>query len=149
MTKINYGVKSYKGIFIPKNPKKYFGDSKRIIFRSLLEKRYMKYFDTHDDIILWCSEEFNIPYISPLDRKPHRYFPDFLVRTKNNEVFCIEIKPYSQLFPPKKPKRLSKRFIFESQTWEVNQAKWAAAEDYCEKRGWKFVKYTEKDIKNK
>jgi hypothetical protein len=31
-------------------------------------------------------------------------------------------------------------------TWSVNSAKWAAAKQYAEARGWRFVVMTEKEI---
>jgi hypothetical protein len=31
-------------------------------------------------------------------------------------------------------------------TWGVNKSKWAAAEDYCKDRGWKFMIMTEDQI---
>ena len=36
---------SYKGIYRPSNPKKYKGDSKNIIYRSLWERKFMNYCD--------------------------------------------------------------------------------------------------------
>ena len=38
--------------------------------------------DESDHIVTWASEEFSIPYISPLDNKRHRYYPDFLIKVK-------------------------------------------------------------------
>ena len=64
---------SYKGIFRPSNPKKYVGDPKRIVYRSLWERKFMVYCDTSKSISEWGSEELAIPYISPLDKKMHRY----------------------------------------------------------------------------
>ena len=34
--------KSYRGLFRPTNPKKYVGDTKQIVYRSLLERRFMR-----------------------------------------------------------------------------------------------------------
>jgi len=31
-------------------------------------------------------------------------------------------------------------------TWGVNQAKWKAAKEYCEKKGWEFRILTEKEL---
>ena len=58
---------SYKGRYIAKNPKKYKGDSRRIIYRSLWERKFMVYCDTNKSVIEWGSEEIIIPYLSPLD----------------------------------------------------------------------------------
>ena len=68
----------------------------------------MVYCDNNPNIIEWGSEEIIIPYRSPVDRKVHRYFPDFYIkyRTSNGEVKreIIEVKPKSQCFPPKRTK---------------------------------------------
>ena len=77
--------KAYKGIYRPIYPNKYVGDPNRIVYRSLLERRFMVYCDRNDDIIYWASEEVPIKYYSPLDRKVHRYFPDFIVKTSKDK----------------------------------------------------------------
>ena len=58
----------------------------------------------------------------------------------------IEVKPHKQLFPPKEPKRKSKRFFSEVTTYIINQAKFSAAREYCEDRKLKFRILTEKEI---
>nr|BCU99883.1 MAG: hypothetical protein CM15mV30_1880 [uncultured marine virus] len=57
----------YKGRYTPLNPKKYKGNPTTIIYRSLMERRFMRYCDTHENIIQWNSEECVIPYVSPID----------------------------------------------------------------------------------
>ena len=42
--------------------------------RSGWEKRVMDWCDTNSSIVSWSSEEIIIPYISPVDNRPHRYF---------------------------------------------------------------------------
>tara|TARA_B110001450_G_C17516054_1_gene438492 strand:+ start:369 stop:803 length:435 start_codon:yes stop_codon:yes gene_type:complete len=139
---------SYSGKFKPKNYKKYKGDPTKIFYRSLWERRFMVYADSNPNIIEWGSEEIVIPYLSPLDRKRHRYFPDFYIKYVNasgqtvREI--IEVKPKKQLKPPKKPtNRVSKRYLMEAQTYAVNQAKFKAAESYCKERRLKFRILTE------
>ena len=112
---------SYKGKFRPKNPKKYKGDPTNIIYRSLLERRFMVYCDDTSAIIKWASEEIIIPYVNPITGRVHRYFPDFYIKYKNkkNEIVeeLIEIKPHKQTNPPDPKKqytktgRKSKRYI--------------------------------------
>ena len=75
----------YKGFFKPKNPKKHKGDCTNIIYRSSYELKMMMYLDEHPNVLLWGSEEYIIPYRSPLDNKIHRYFVDFNVTLINNE----------------------------------------------------------------
>ena len=82
---------SYKGIYKPSNPKKYKGDQHNIIYRSLWERNFMVYCDENNDIVEWGSEELIVPYISPLDNKQHRYFPDFYIKTKNGEKFKLKL----------------------------------------------------------
>jgi hypothetical protein len=140
---------SYKGKFRPQNPKKYKGDPSNIIFRSSWELRVMKYLDENDKIIWWASEELPIPYLSPVDKKVHRYFPDFIVRAYNKEkkqiTMMIEVKPDKQTRPPTQ-KRKTKYYLQEAITYAVNEAKWIAAELFCKEHGWQFKILTEKDL---
>ena len=92
---------SYKGRYRPSNKKKYRGDVNNIIYRSLWERKFMVKCDLDPDIIEWGSEEVIIPYISPVDGKQHRYFPDFYVKTSNGDKFLIEIKPKKYTKQPK------------------------------------------------
>lgn len=143
-------MKYFQGYFKPKNPSKYLGDSQNIIYRSSYEYRVMTYFDTNPNILKWGSEEFHIPYFSPVDRSWHRYFPDFIIKAKgkdgNTKTIVIEVKPSSQTVPPKVGQKPTRRYINEIVTWGVNEAKWKAAQEYCLDRGWSFQIITEKDL---
>lgn len=139
-------MKSYKGMFRPKNPHKYRGDPAKICWRSSWELVLMKHLDAHPDVLEWASEEFSIPYRSPIDGKIHRYFPDFWVKKRSPdgkvEVVVIEVKPHHQTVPPKpstSSKKQTARYITEVATWGTNSAKWAAAREFCEDRKWKFL----------
>ncbi len=134
---------SYKGKFRPTNRNKYRGDISNITYRSLWERKFMVYCDSNPDILEWGSEEIVIPYISPLDGKRHRYFPDFYIRTSNGEKFIIEIKPKKYTKSPKKPRRVTKQFLHESKEWARNQAKWEAAKKVCDRSDCKFIVLTE------
>jgi len=107
----------------------------------------MQYCDDNTNILEWGSEEIIIPYISPVDNKVHRYFPDFYIKYRNTkgEVLheIIEVKPKKQTKPPKEPKRKTKRYINEVATYLVNQAKFKAANEYCKDRKFKFRILTE------
>jgi hypothetical protein len=146
-------MKFYKGKFKPKNPKKYKGDPTNIIYRSLWEKKTMEWLDTNNNVIQWSSEEFCIPYRSPVDNKIHRYFPDFWMKAKqskgNIEEFVLEVKPKAQCEAPERKKKKEKTFITEVAQYGVNQAKWASARQYCLNRGWEFRILTEDDIYGK
>ena len=45
------------------------------------------------------------------------------------------------------PKRKTRAWINEVRTYVTNQAKWQAAAEYCEDRGYNFRLITEKEIK--
>jgi hypothetical protein len=141
---------AYSGRFTPKNPQKYVGDYKNIIYRSSWECRVMSWLDNSPDIISWASEELTIPYISPVDGKRHRYFPDFLVKVRAKDgkfrTLMIEVKPKKQAMEPVRKKRITKQYIQEVATYGINQAKWKAATEYCLDRGWEFKVLTEADL---
>ena len=141
---------AYQGIFRPKNPKKYVGDSNNIVYRSSWECRVMNWFDQNDDIVSWASEELIVPYKSPIDNRFHRYFPDFIVKVKTRDgtmkTLMIEVKPKKQTVPPEPKKRVTKQYVTEVTTYGVNQAKWKAAHEYCLDRGWEFKIMTEEHL---
>lgn len=106
----------------------------------------MRYCDLNEDIIYWASEELPVRYYSPLDKKYHRYFPDFVVKTVKGHKYMIEIKPSRQVGKPKPPKKKTKAYMRESFEYIKNQAKWSAAKQYCEDNGMQFKIITEKDL---
>jgi len=133
---------SYKGRYIPTNPKKYKGDSSRIIYRSLWERKFMVYCDTNNSVLEWGSEEVIIPYLSPLDGRVHRYFPDFYIkiRQRNGSIkkMIIEIKPKKQCKPPKPVTRKTRKWLNEIKTYSINEAKWKSATKWCENNDMEF-----------
>ena len=141
---------AYTGKFTPKNPQKYVGDYTKITYRSSWEARVMTWLDKEPNVISWASEELAIPYISPVDGKRHRYFPDFIVKVKNKDgkvsTMMIEIKPQKQSVEPTKRSRVTKQYITEVMTYGINQAKWKAAQEYCLDKGWQFKVLTEKEL---
>lgn len=142
--------KEYRqGLFRPKNPTKYKGDPNRIVYRSSWELKLMDYLDRHPDVIEWSSEETIVPYFDPTVQRMRRYFPDFVVKSRTKkgvETRMIEVKPESQVVPPKKRKRRSAKMLAEEHTYVKNLMKWQAAEEYCKKRGWVFQIMTERHI---
>jgi hypothetical protein len=140
---------NYKGWFKPKNPGKYKGDASNIVYRSTWEVRVMKWLDEHPQVIWWGSEELPIPYISPVDKKKHRYFPDFIAKMKLKDgkvmTYIIEVKPLAQTKMPTQ-KRKTSRYLQEMATYAVNQEKWRAADIFCQEHGWKFLVVTEKEL---
>lgn len=143
----------YQGFFKPKNPGKYKGNPTQIVYRSKWELKFMMQLDHDPSIIQWASEELVIGYISPVDGKPHRYFPDFHFKRKfpngKIEEVIVEIKPSSQTQMPKKTMaKIGRKFLKEATTYAVNTAKFEAAQKYCDKRGWTFKILTEKELFN-
>ena len=141
---------SYKGKYYPRYPKKYKGDPRNIIYRSLWERKFMNYCDLNETVSEWQSEEFWIPYRSPIDNRVHRYFPDFYVKVKESSGKIvhklIEVKPSKQTTPPKKPKRQTKGYIYEVREYAKNMAKWKAGDEFCKDRLWKFQVLTEHEL---
>ena len=140
---------AYKGHFRPENPSKYIGNPTQIVYRSMWERKFMKYCDQSPNVIRWASEEVVIPYYSPIDKKAHRYFVDFLVEIKTPEgikTWLVEIKPKKQCREPEKRKRVTRTYITEVKTWITNKAKWEAAKRVSDARGWEFKILTEDDL---
>ena len=138
------GRSSNKGKFKPYNTSKYKGDPTGIVYRSSWELKLMIFLDKNPAILEWNSEEIIIPYISPIDNKRHRYFPDFWVKRKNKEgiieEIIVEIKPKEQMMPPINP---NKKNVAE---YLRNQSKWTAAKNYCENKQWKFFVLNEENL---
>ena len=142
---------SYKGIYRPSYPKKYKGDQRNIIYRSLWERKFMNYCDLNENILEWASEEFFIPYHDPTTNRVRRYFPDFFIKykDKDNNIrrSVIEVKPMRETLQPKATKGKSRKtMINESMTYVKNQAKWKAAREFCEDRKLEFKIMTEKEL---
>jgi hypothetical protein len=145
-----YGKNAYKGRWKPTNIAKYNGDVNNITYRSSWELKFMNWLDSRSNVISWNSEETIIPYMSPVDGKPHRYFVDFKFQVRSPEgiitTYLAEVKPKKYTVPPIQPKRKSKAYIEEVHMWVVNNAKWIAAREYCADRAYKFVIVTEVEL---
>ena len=142
--------KYHQGRFHPQNPQKYKGDVNNIIYRSSWELKFMQWCDRNENIMEYGSEEFWIPYVSPVDNRVHRYFPDFIIKVKesNEEIktYVIEVKPKRQTVPPKQKSRVTKSYLYEVQTYAVNQSKWNAADEWCKDRRLEFKVITEQEL---
>ena len=141
---------AYKGKYKPTRPYKYKGDPTNIIYRSLWEKKFMNYCDSSMNILEWGSEEIYMWYRSPIDNRPHRYFPDFYIKVREEtgkiKKYIIEVKPQRQTKPPAKPKRQTKGYLREAFEFAKNKAKWNAAKDWCDDQGYEFKIFTEKEL---
>lgn len=132
--------------FTPKNPNKYVG-SFPIVSRSSWELFFMKRLDLDSRVVRWASESLAIPYISPMDGKRHKYYPDFIVEFQTSKGIVkevIELKPMKECLPgtAKKPKAKA----YQDMVYLKNQAKWEAAKVLCEENGFQFRVLTEKEL---
>lgn len=140
--------------FVPKNPQKYVGDVNNIVMRSSWEKKFAIWCDSNPSVIQWNSEGMPIQYWHSVDQKVRRYYIDFFVKLKTRDgtitKLAIEVKPASQKTPPVKPKRRTakseQRYINECITYQQNQDKWKAAEEWCSKNDFRFLVMTEHEL---
>ena len=144
----------YKGKFTPQNPSKYIGDGTNIVYRSMWERRCMKYFDNNPSVLGWASEEISIPYYDTATRKVRRYFPDFLIKVKdkngNIKAHLIEVKPTKDLRPPVAGKgKKRSTVLYEMKTYQMNRDKFASARKWCDDRNITFDIWTEKHLRQK
>ena len=141
---------TYKSRYYPSFPSKYKGNPNNIICRSSWERKFCRWCDLNENVLQWGSEEFSIPYVSPIDNRVHKYFPDFIVKLRENsgrtKTYVIEVKPKKQTRPPKPGKRKTKSFIYETMEYAKNQAKWKAAEEFCADRMIEFKIITEDEL---
>jgi hypothetical protein len=133
-----------RGRFVPKNPGKYAGNVGKVLFRSSWELQFFKWLDANPAVMRWGSEELFIPYLSPLDGRMHRYFPDIIILYKHKDgnlrKEIVEVKPYKEtVLTPKSTDR-------DKQALIINDAKWKAAAIFAEQHGAKFRVITEKTM---
>jgi len=143
--------KYHQGRVHPRNPDKYKGDSRNIVYRSSWELKFMRYCDRKENILEWGSEEFFIPYFDPTTNKVRRYFPDFIVKIKESsgviKKYLVEVKPKRQTLEPKQSKgKRKKTYINEVLTYSKNVAKWKAAKEWCDDRRIEFKIITEDEL---
>jgi len=140
--------KRYKqGIYNPLNPKKFIGST--ATYRSGLELKFFRFCDKNPNVLKWGSENVVVPYISPIDKRYHRYYVDNYVVIKEGDKvvkYLIEIKPDKQTRPPTTKYRKKTHLIYEQKQYAVNISKWAAAREFCKKKGLVFRIITDKDL---
>jgi hypothetical protein len=133
-----------RGKFSMKRPEKYVGN-KMPTYRSSWEWSFMNFCDNNDSVVKWASEAIQIPYVDPLTERHTVYVPDFFIQYVDKhgrmQLELIEIKPASQTVL----ERVGKSAHNQSQ-FIKNQAKWAAAGNWCKQQGLKFRILNENDI---
>lgn len=102
-------------------------NGKKLHYRSGYELEVYKILEERDDVVRFDAEPFGIPYW--FQGENHKYFPDLLVQFRDGHTEVWEIKPQSQT------------------SYDVNDAKWTAADKFCEARGYHFEVKTEQGIK--
>ena len=144
-----FGGKFKQGYFKVSNVSKYIGDPNKIIARSSWEAKFMSWCDQHPSVIRWSSEPVAIPYISPLDKKAHKYYVDFYVVTMKEDKelqWLIEIKPAAQFKPPDPMMLEGRRTLkkIQSYNWQlrtfiINSAKFESAVRFAQDRNMRFA----------
>jgi hypothetical protein len=102
----------------------------------------MQALDNSNMVTKWISEpkNLNISYISPIDRKLHQYWPDFLVQYANNSIELIEIKPLKESIAEAAKSQYDKLMLVK------NMAKWKSADAFAKSIGARFRVVTEKQL---
>ena len=130
-----------QGFFIPTRPLKVINimetdEPQPIVWRSSWEKQMCEWLDTTDSVIRWGSEVVRILYKDPIRNKMSFYNPDFFIEyidvNHNIKKQLIEIKPLKEATFKKASNGYDKLLVAK------NAMKWAAAIDYCKKRGIEF-----------
>lgn len=129
--------------YVPRNPAKYVGPVP-ITLRSSWEVRMAQFCDLNDQVIEWAWESQKIPYSDPLTGKQKIYIPDLLLLFVNEqgirESVLVEVKPAHEALE-ERARSSGDRMLLAR-----NQAKWAAAAWWCQRRGIKFKVMTEDEI---
>ena len=137
-------MKFSQGIFTPKNPEKYIGKGS-IRYRSGWELQFMNFLDNHPSIKQWASEAISIKYENPIVQKTKSYVPDFFIIYEdahgNRKGELVEIKPHKEttLEAAGRSQKAQIQAV-------VNQAKWRAAKEFCDRNGIQFRVVTEHEM---
>jgi len=138
-----------QGYYNPQNPHKYKGEFP-IIYRSSWERKFCHWCDHNEDVLLWMSEPFSISYFNILDKKFHKYYPDFFIQMKRDDIienYIVEIKPKSQLMKPKEPKKKTRKALenykYGYETYVRNLCKTDALNKAAKQRNYKVMLLTE------
>lgn len=162
---------THQGHYKVQNIDKYVGDHNLVVYRSSWEFSFCKWCDFSPSIRRWSSEPIRIPYydrVSKLEEckklgldpnNPRNwvkkfYNTDFWVEVdKGGEVekWFIEVKPKHKLkkpIPPPSnaPLKDIKRFNMHAKEYLINEAKFAALNEWANKNNCKFYVFTEDQL---
>lgn len=164
--------RTYQGYYKVHNPQKYVGDPSLVVYRSSWEYSFCKFCDYSESVQRWSSEPLKIPYYdrvsklaecrkigldpnNPKNWIKKNYNTDFWVEIKKPddtiEKWFIEIKPKNELkkpVPPPKtaPLKEHKRFNQRAKTFLINEAKYAAMNEFAKRNNCKFYVFTEDEL---
>ena len=66
--------------------------------------------ERNDKVRNWASEPLSIFYFCPISKKEKTYYPDFAIKTNNDEFWVVEVKPEREYKnKPELPKRKTKK----------------------------------------
>lgn len=94
---------------------------------SLLERDYVRLCNFDPTVIKIYYQPVGIQF--HYDGRKRRYFPDYLIITRDNRYCLVEVK--------------LKEFVGSN----LNRAKFYAATKFCEEKGWTFIVVTEDQIR--
>jgi hypothetical protein len=149
-------------------PDKYVGDPKLVVYRSSWEMAFCKWCDASPSVLRWSSEPIKIPYYdrvskleeckkygldpnNPKNWKIRNYYTDFWVEIDKGdkiEKWFVEIKPKNKLVKPVPPPvnaklKDIKRFNMQAKEYLINEAKFAALNEWAKKHDMSFYVFTE------
>lgn len=104
--------------------------NKGIYYKSSWEKRVLQHLDYHEEVLTFTYEPIRILYKANYETNKRYYIPDLLITYKDGIQKLVEIKP---------------SYYVDA---EINQAKFKAAQEYCDSKGILFEVWTEKTINN-
>lgn len=142
--------RQYKqGLYKPTNTNKYTGRGNPR-YLSGWELKFFRWCDHNPNVVEWSSENVIIPYVNPLTGKTHKYMVDNRVVIKEGDKlvkYLIEIKPKKQTRrPTSHGNKKQSTMLYENIEYVRNRAKWAAAQKWCDKHGYKFQIVTEDEL---
>lgn len=165
-------AKTYQDYYKVQNKEKYIGDPNLAIYRSSWEFSFMKWCDFSPSVIRWSCEPLKIPYYdrvsnleenrrygldpnNPKNWKVRNYYTDFWVEVSkgNNEIerWFVEIKPHHELKKPERPSKNAKvqtikKYNREMKRYLINEAKFAAMNEWAKRHNSKFYIFTENTL---
>jgi len=127
------------------HPEKFTG-AETPIYKSELERLFMRYADSNPAIVSWGYEKAVIKYLdqSTNPAKVRRYYIDFVCKVRVGPAFktvWVEIKSSCETRKP--GKNANPKTIL---TWIKNTCKWQCARQLAKSKGYEFHILTEKEL---